>query len=94
MQEDEYIVWCISPTLTDDFMWAGCEIERIGYGWCGRDYDIRELIRWINEIHYWGFTKYAPRVEKDIKCKIEAHHKEKGGLDHPTLGMIWRMSRT
>ena len=78
MQQEEYILWCTRPTLTDGFTWVGCEIERIGYGVCSRDYDIRELIRWINEIHYWGLTKHAPRVE-DIKWRIEAHRKGKGG---------------
>ena len=86
MQGEEYTVWCTRPTLNDDFTWAGCEMEKIGYGKCNRDHDIRELIYWINEIHCWALTKHAPRVEKDIKWKIEARRKEKGGSRPSDIG--------
>lgn len=79
MEGEKYTVWCTRPTLTDDFTWAGCEMEMIGYGLCSSKYDIRELIRWIHEIHYWGLTKHAPRVEKDMKCIMEAHCKKEEG---------------
>ena len=86
MQGDEYTVWCTRPTLTDDYSWVGCEMERIGCGKCSREHDIRELIYWINEIHCWGLTKHAPRVEKDIKWKIEESHKKKGGSRPSEIG--------
>lgn len=86
MEGEEFTVWCTRPTLTDDFTWAGCEMERIEYGKCSRDEDVRELIHWINEIHCWGLTKHALRVEKDIKWKIGARHKEKGGSRPSDIG--------
>ena len=86
MEGEQYTVWCTRPTLTNDFAWAGCEMEMIGYGLCSSDEDIRELIYWINEIHCWGLTKHALRVEKDIKWKMGEHHKEKGGSRPSDIG--------
>ena len=86
MRGDAYTVWCTTPRLTEDFTWAGCEMKRIGSGSCSRDNDLHELIHWINEIHCWGLIKHAPRVEKDLKRKIEEHHKQHGGSQPSNIG--------
>ena len=86
MRGDEYTVWCTRPRLTNDFTWAGCEMKRIGSGRCSRDNEIRELIHWINEIHCWGLIKHAPRVEKDLKRKMEEHHKQQRGSRPSDIG--------
>ena len=86
MRGDEYMVWCTRPRLNEDFSWAGCEMKRIGSGRCSRDDDIHELIHWINEIHCWGLVKHAPRLEKDLKRKIDEHHKKEGGSRSSDIG--------
>ena len=67
MQGSQYEVWCTTPTLSDDRRWAGCEMRLIGYGHCEEPYDVRELIKWINEIHYWGLTIHGPPCQNDAK---------------------------
>ena len=67
MQGSQYEVWCMTPTLSDDRRWAGCEMKLIGYGHCEEPYDVRELINWINEVHYWGLTIHGPACQNDAK---------------------------
>ena len=67
MQGSQYEVWCMTPTLSDDRRWAGCEMRLVGYGHCEEPYDVRELIKWINEIHYWGLTIHGPACQNDAK---------------------------
>ncbi|CAF9926270.1 hypothetical protein IMSHALPRED_006925 [Imshaugia aleurites] len=61
-------IWCIQPLFTEDFKWNGCDMISLSSGNCAaRESDIRLLMDWINEIHCWGLTVFAPEYEADIK---------------------------
>ena len=86
MQGSQYEVWCTTPTLSDDRRWAGCEMRLIGYGHCAEPYDVRELIKWINEIHYWGLTIHGPACQNDAK---EMLGKMNTGFRPSDIGLEW-----
>ncbi len=67
-----YDIWCIAPTLTSKYEWAGCTMTNVYHGDCVNASSVRELINWLNEIHCWGLTVHGPRCEKDIKLRMNA----------------------
>ena len=75
MQGSQYEIWCMTPTLSDDNRWAGCEMKLIGYGHCEHPYDVRKFINWINEIHYWGLTVHGPSCQDDTKYMLGKMNK-------------------
>ena len=72
-----FTVWCVEPALSH-YDWAGCEMRVVCRGNCTRNADVRKLIHWINEIHFWGLTKHGPRLAKDVKYSIETQQKKTG----------------
>ena len=65
-----YTIWYIIPVLTPENQWNGCQMRRLSHGACTSDLSVRNLIHWLNEIHYWGLTVHAPECERDIKVCI------------------------
>ena len=64
----EFRIWCIQPLVSEDLQWKGCDMISLSSGNCAeREYDVKMLLDWINEIHCWGLTVFAPEYEADIK---------------------------
>ena len=64
----KFRIWCIQPLVSEDFQWKGCDMISLSSGNCAeREYDVKMLMDWINEIHCWGLTVFAPEYEADIK---------------------------
>lgn len=66
-----YIVWCIR-IVTKNNQWVGCRMQSVCIGNCRLADGVRDLIDWINEIHFWGLTVHGPACQDDVKTCIRA----------------------
>ncbi len=79
----EYDIWCIAPTLTAEYEWAGCRMTRVCCGDCVSASSVRELISWLNEIHCWGLRVHGPGCGKDVGLRMNGR---RGGIRIDDIG--------
>ncbi|KAI0109570.1 hypothetical protein GGR51DRAFT_511966 [Nemania sp. FL0031] len=84
----QWKVWCIRPKRTQG--WDGCKMEAIYYNDCHTSVGVSRLIRFINDIHYWGLAVHGQSCMDDIlaldKARVEARkQKEEEAIDVSVL---------
>ncbi|KAJ9634220.1 hypothetical protein H2199_009050 [Coniosporium tulheliwenetii] len=68
----DFQFWVLQPRLLRTCgSWDGCTMRKLYDSKCTSNYGVRQLERWINEIHRWGLTKHASSCQEDIKTILE-----------------------
>ncbi|KAI1423209.1 hypothetical protein F5Y12DRAFT_758643 [Xylaria sp. FL1777] len=81
-------LWCIRPKRTQK--WDGCKMEAIYHDDCCRSLGVSRLIRFINDIHYWGLAVHGQSCMDDLlalyKARLEAREqREEEAMDVSVL---------
>ncbi|KAI0184628.1 hypothetical protein EV127DRAFT_443806 [Xylaria flabelliformis] len=72
-------MWCIRPKRIQK--WDGCKMEVIHHDDCYRCLGVSRLIRFINDIHYWGLAVHGQSCKDDLlalyKARLEARKQKR-----------------
>ena len=55
------------PTLTDNGEWNGCTMSLVASYDCTLSRDVKFVLEWLNEIHFWGMHVHGKGCENDLK---------------------------
>ncbi|KAI1745962.1 hypothetical protein F4680DRAFT_399813 [Xylaria scruposa] len=88
----KWVIWCIQPKRTQK--WDGCKMKLINIGDCCTPLSISRLIRFINDIHYWGLAVHGQSCKDDIlairKAESEALRLEmEEAIDVSVIDISW-----
>ena len=72
--------WKITADHDDGWKGKGCTMKQIFCSELLEAQDVKFLYEWIQEIHYWGATRYGPACIEDIRtCLMASSRKTKEG---------------
>ena len=54
-------------TLTEKGEWNGCRMSLVGSYNCTRSREVKFVLEWLSEIHFWGMHVYGKGCEDDLK---------------------------
>jgi hypothetical protein len=62
-------VWILEADFggDGDDLWNGCSMSVLWQGNCISESVVKQLEKWINEIHRWGLSQHATDCQQDVK---------------------------
>ena len=63
----QFVIWILRADFGDDDCWNGCSMSLLYESKCTSASIVRQLKKWINEIHRWGLSGHATSCERDVK---------------------------
>ncbi|KAF2143159.1 uncharacterized protein K452DRAFT_307338 [Aplosporella prunicola CBS 121167] len=61
----DYAVWCARVRVSPGGDWEGCTVRRVARGSMLLHEQVRECVRWVDEVHRWGLGVWAEGVRED-----------------------------
>jgi hypothetical protein len=65
-------IYVCHPTLTEKGEWNGCRMSLVASYECTVSEDVKFLLEWLNEIHFWGMHVHGKGCEDDFKGFLHA----------------------
>ena len=67
----DFTIWVLQANLCEDNDWDGCTMRRLYSSKCISSYAVKQLEKWINEIHRWGLSQHGASCQRDVKIILE-----------------------
>jgi len=72
----QFVIWILQADFDNDDSWNGCNMSRLYESKCTSASIVRQLKKWINEIHRWGLSEHATSCERDVKIILQGNDVE------------------
>jgi len=82
----KFAIWVLLANLGEDDSWNGCDMKLLYSAMCGSSSTVRQLEKWVNEIHRWGLSEHATSCENDLKILLQKKGVEVSMLELEETG--------